>query len=154
MNCHLMEKVSQLIDGELSPAEAATTRAHIAVCEECQRTRADFLRLQREIKSCDLQLEPFATTRAMRTVFGARAAPFWKKRIAIPIPVMAMLLISMVAMGLWGGFLRSHPSRQTPKVRPAPAEAKPQHPLDLSRFDHGERAVVIKVRQTETFRDQ
>lgn len=155
MNCHLMEKVSQLIDGELSPAEAATTRAHIAVCEVCQRAQADFLRLQREIKTCDLQLEPFGTARAMRSVFGALEAPFWRKRIAIPIPVLAMLLISIVAMGLWGGLLRSQaPATQAAKVRPAPAEAKPQDTLDLSRFDHGERAAVIKVRQTETFRDQ
>ena len=155
MGCHLIEKVSQLIDGELGPAEAASTSAHINSCEACQRAQADFLRLQREIKACDVQLDTFTTTHAMRNVLNALDAPFWRKRITIPIPVMAMLLISIVAMGLWGGFLRSQtPATQTAKVRPAPAEAKPQHTLDLSRFDHGERAVVIKVRQTATFRDQ
>ena len=153
MDCHLMEMVSQLIDGELSPAEAATTRAHIAVCEACQRAQVDFQRLQREIKACDVQLETFATDRAMRNVFSALKVPFWKTRIAIPIPIMAVLLISFVALALWGGFLRSHaPATQKVNVRLAPAATTPQ--LDLSRFDHGERAAVMKVRQTETFRDQ
>ncbi|HKR58183.1 MAG TPA: zf-HC2 domain-containing protein [Pyrinomonadaceae bacterium] len=155
MDCPLMEKVSQLIDGELSSSEAATTRAHITVCEACQRAHSDFQRLQREIKASDVQLETFTTDRAMRKVLGALEVPFWRRRIAVPIPVLAMLSISIVAMGFWGGFLRSQTAgTQTAKVRPAPAEAKPQDTLDLSHFDHGKRATVIKVSRTETFRHQ
>lgn len=50
MNCSLAEKVSMLIDGELSEPESLQVRAHIAGCAECRNLEKDFLFFREQIK--------------------------------------------------------------------------------------------------------
>jgi len=42
MSCNYTEKVSSLIDGELSAAEARDIERHLLNCAECEQQRADF----------------------------------------------------------------------------------------------------------------
>ena len=49
MNCSFTEKISSLIDGELSPAEAREVERHLLTCGECEQLRADFLNLRSQI---------------------------------------------------------------------------------------------------------
>jgi hypothetical protein len=49
MSCELTEKISLLIDGELSASEARTVERHLHDCLECQDARADFLNLRSQL---------------------------------------------------------------------------------------------------------
>ncbi len=42
MSCDYTEKISQLIDGELAPAEAREVERHLLSCADCEQVRADF----------------------------------------------------------------------------------------------------------------
>jgi hypothetical protein len=49
MTCELAEKVSQLIDGELTSLEAREVERHLLSCSACQEVRTDFLSLRSRI---------------------------------------------------------------------------------------------------------
>src|SRR6185436_14604437 len=51
MTCSFTEKISSLIDGELSPAEAREVERHLVTCAQCEEARADFLSLRSQIAS-------------------------------------------------------------------------------------------------------
>jgi negative regulator of sigma E activity len=49
MTCEQTEKISLLIDGELSATEAREIERHLVGCGQCQHARADFLKLRSQI---------------------------------------------------------------------------------------------------------
>ena len=51
MSCSFTEKISLLIDGELSAAEARDVERHLVTCMQCAEARADFLSLRSQINS-------------------------------------------------------------------------------------------------------
>jgi len=51
MSCRFTEKISSLIDGELSAAEARAVEGHLLTCVQCEEARADFLSLRSQIVS-------------------------------------------------------------------------------------------------------
>ncbi|HSE16736.1 MAG TPA: zf-HC2 domain-containing protein [Pyrinomonadaceae bacterium] len=76
MNCNFTEKISSLIDGELSTAEAREVERHLAGCGECQQVRADFLNLRSQIISFESSLEPAVQNRALKKILVTpRRAP-------------------------------------------------------------------------------
>lgn len=148
MDCHWSQKVSQLIDEELSPEQAAETRIHLSECEDCHQAYDDFVQLQQELRGHDFQIDPFARERVLRKAFASHAPPFWRRKVALPVPVMALMLVAVVCLGLWLAFRRPQ-TPELPTVRTIPAAKTPQT-FDLTRFDHGKRATIEKVKQTET----
>jgi hypothetical protein len=91
MSCNFTEKISSLIDGELSTAEAREVERHLIGCNECQEVRADFLNLRSQITGFETSLEPAVQNRALKKIlatprrapargftwgFGAQAAAF------------------------------------------------------------------------------
>ena len=154
MNCDFTEKISQLIDDELSEEEAKGARAHLATCVACQSIHEDFLRLRSEIKSYDATSDLIAQHHALRRILASDKPPFWKRSIALPVPAFALLLMAVVSLGLWLAFLRPSTSTKTEKntervlTAPAPAQKDAQGALDLARFDRGERASIYKTRRT------
>jgi len=91
MNCSFTEKISSLIDGELSTSEAREVERHLVGCTDCQQVRADFLNLRSQISSFETSLEPAVQNRALKKIlatprrapargftwgFGAQAAAF------------------------------------------------------------------------------
>ncbi|HEY4426498.1 MAG TPA: zf-HC2 domain-containing protein [Pyrinomonadaceae bacterium] len=91
MTCSFTEKISSLIDGELSTAEAREVERHLIGCSECQEVRADFLNLRSQISGFETSLEPAVQNRALKKIlathrrapargfawgFGAQAAAF------------------------------------------------------------------------------
>lgn len=154
MNCDFTEKISLLIDDELSDAEATEVTAHLAVCHTCRRSREDFLRVRSEIKSYASAPDFVAQRRALLQILASEKTPLWRRRIALPAPVFALLLLALIALGVWAASVR--------RAAPAEAERKPgrvltlpvpaqdsQNGIDLARFDRGERAAIYKVRRTE-----
>ena len=76
MNCSFTEKISSLIDGELSPAEAREVERHLVTCSECELLRADFLNLRSQLTSFETSLEPQVQNRALKKILaGPRRAP-------------------------------------------------------------------------------
>jgi len=76
MNCSFTEKISSLIDGELSTAEAREVERHLIGCTECQEVRADFLNLRSQISGFETSLEPAVQNRALKKILATpRRAP-------------------------------------------------------------------------------
>jgi hypothetical protein len=76
MNCSFTEKISSLIDGELSTTEAREVERHLIGCTECQEVRADFLNLRSQIAGFETSLQPAVQNRALKKILSTpRRAP-------------------------------------------------------------------------------
>jgi negative regulator of sigma E activity len=76
MSCTFTEKISSLIDGELSTAEAREVERHLLGCGECQQVRADFLNLRSEIVNFESSIQPEVQNRALKKILATpRRAP-------------------------------------------------------------------------------
>jgi len=70
MNCGFTEKISSLIDGELSPAEAREVERHLLTCMRCAEARADFLSLRNQISSFEGSLPGMVQNRALAKILA------------------------------------------------------------------------------------
>ena len=70
MTCSFTEKISSLIDGELSTAEAREVERHLIGCNECQEVRADFLNLRNQLAGFETSLEPTVQNRALKKILS------------------------------------------------------------------------------------
>jgi len=70
MNCSFTEKISSLIDGELSAVEAREVERHLLDCNDCQQLRADFLNLRTHITGFETSLQPEVQNRALKKILG------------------------------------------------------------------------------------
>ncbi len=158
MDCELTEKVSLLLDAELTPQETLRVKEHILVCPACRQAQSDFLRLRRELKAYEFQSQPFARARMLAHILKGEKPPLWRRRVSIPVPLMTLLLAIVVGLGVWSAVLRrasraaqstGAPQVATPvKVLPAQAEVAAQgRGVDFSLYDHGGRAAIYKVRR-------
>ena len=76
MNCSFTEKISSLIDGELSTAEAREVESHLLGCSDCQHVRADFLNLRTQIARFETSPQPAVQNRALKKILSTpRRAP-------------------------------------------------------------------------------
>ena len=76
MNCIFTEKVSSLIDGELSQTETREVERHLMSCAGCQEMRADFLNLRSRITNFETSLQPTVQNRALKKILATqRRAP-------------------------------------------------------------------------------
>lgn len=70
MSCNFTEKISSLIDGELTQAEAREVERHLLNCGECEQLRADFLNLRSEIAGFETSLQPVVQNRALKKILS------------------------------------------------------------------------------------
>ena len=70
MSCDFTEKISQLIDGELSEVEARDVQRHLTQCGACQEARADFLSFRSEISNYNPSLHPTSQADALKRILG------------------------------------------------------------------------------------
>ena len=75
MNCSFTERISSLIDGELSTPEAREVERHLLSCSECQQVRADFLNLRSQIAGFETSLQPTVQNRALKKILATRRTP-------------------------------------------------------------------------------
>lgn len=71
MSCDFTEKISSLIDGELSQSEAREVERHVLHCGECEQLRADFLNLRSQIASFETSVQPVVQNRALKKILSA-----------------------------------------------------------------------------------
>jgi predicted anti-sigma-YlaC factor YlaD len=159
MDCEFTEKVSLLLDAELTPDDALRVKEHISVCPACQQAQSDYLSLRREIKAYDFQPQPrpFAQQRTLARILNKGKLPLWRRRVSMPVPLMALLLAVVVGLGVWSVALRraskvaqskDATEKATPvKGLPAQTEVSEDGGVDFSHYDHGERAAIYKVRR-------
>ena len=104
MNCSFTEKVSSLIDGELSAVEAREVERHLPGCNECQQLRADFLNLRTHIAGFETALKPEVQNRALKKILGTDrhvpAARGLRWSFGTPAIAFATLLIAAAIIGL------------------------------------------------------
>lgn len=72
MSCSFTEKVSSLIDGELSATETREVERHLLSCSECQQLRSDFLNLRSQITNFETSLQPEVQNRALKKILATR----------------------------------------------------------------------------------
>jgi Putative zinc-finger len=70
MSCDFTEKISQLIDGELSEVEGREVQRHLTQCAACQEARADFLSFRSEISNYNPSLHPALQADALKRILG------------------------------------------------------------------------------------
>src|SRR3954447_1392589 len=100
MDCKFAEKISLLIDNELPAEDAQQVKAHLSNCAECREVEKDFLFFRRQIKE-SVSESVRAAESAQMPFADSRKIPFWKKRVLLPTPVFALLLLLLAAFGIW-----------------------------------------------------
>lgn len=145
MSCDFTEEVSLLVDGELSPHEAARLRTHIDGCAACKQAHEAFLLLRQELRSYEWTPDPHAQSNALAAILdshtrtGETAAPSrgrisgWFGSLVETFGVRGPRLAHAAALGLiliatalglrW--FIASRtPSRTTQTEAPVAANTK------------------------------
>jgi len=116
MTCSFTEKISSLIDGELSTTEAREVERHLLDCSECQEVRADFLNLRSQIASFETSLQPAVQNRALKKILSTpRRTPARGLRWSFGTPAVAFAALVIVAaiIGLMYRSSSTNPTEQT-----------------------------------------
>jgi hypothetical protein len=154
MDCKFTENISLLMDGELSSDQIPEVQAHLSSCTICQQAQGDFLLLRQKIQGYRHEPDANVQRQVLRNILGKERVPFWRRKISLPVPALALMALLFVALGLWAVSLRASKMPQpTATVRPAKPSGNPapqENALDLSRFDKGERAIIYTARRTST----
>jgi negative regulator of sigma E activity len=87
MDCNWTEKISLLIDGELSTQEAGAVERHIADCKACQHAREDFLLMRHQINSFRAEPNLIAQRQALKNILGdpraaSKSVGGWRERVS------------------------------------------------------------------------
>ena len=102
MNCNFTEKISSLIDGELTQAEAREVERHLLSCADCEQLRADFLNLRSQIAGFETPVQPAVQNRALKKILSReRRVPArgWKWGFGTQAVAFATLLIVGAIIG-------------------------------------------------------
>lgn len=175
MDCKEFRELLDLyVDGELSPEAVLAAQTHLEGCAGCRRVEQQLLLLRRAVRRVVKEPEPPAelvlkVSRIARpawlrfitrllparqsTLKGARAGvPLWRRKIALPAPAFALLLIVMLALGVMLITKRNAPPANKTGARtvePAPPRPTASGELNLAQFDRGGRATIYTVRLSE-----
>ena len=131
MSCSFTEKISSLIDGELSTAEAREVERHLLTCRECEQLRADFLNLRSEITSFETSLQPEVQNRALQKILARpRRAPVRGLQWNFGTTALgfAMLLIVAAVIGFFAYQNQSEHKEVAVVQTPSPAPAATVEP--------------------------
>jgi len=141
MTCGFTEKISSLIDGELSRAEAREVERHLLTCAQCEEARADFLNLRCQISNFEPSLPGEVQNRALakiltearreRTASGIGFGRKWNwgyGAVAFASIAIVALIIGVIGLNFYRRPLEVAVQSPTPlpsaTVEPSP-EAKP-----------------------------
>ena len=130
MMCDCTEKISLLVDGELSASDAREVERHLLTCAECQRTRADFLSVRSELSAFRSSAPQIALRKELARILGPGATELpaapRKRSFAWsfgPAAAFATLIIASAVIALL--FVRPF-TKQQPMDTGAVATASPQ----------------------------
>ena len=142
MDCNYTEKISALIDGEVSAAERGELERHVLSCVECQEAKADFLSLRTQISDFRIPFEPVAQREALARILGNKnggaSGSGWRWLLNPAVAGVAALLIVAVVVGLLL-YPRSKPAPQIPEEQVANNQRKKPTPTPTSSPAEGAR---------------
>jgi len=121
---HLGQRISALIDGELSDAERDRVLTHLAGCDECRQEAVALRALKQRMHSLGEAMVDAALTgrlMAMATPGEPGRAP-WRPRPAFPgarLLTAGLLASAMTGLGATAFFAGGEPQAPGPKVTPA-----------------------------------
>src|ERR671927_877860 len=161
MDCKEFQgRLDLYVDGELPAESAEEMREHLKTCASCARAEAGLRRLRDSLKRVvnrhepppGLELTVLRPARGGRrseraaaggkTVEGRRVwAHLWGARVVVPLPFLALLIVSVFALAGWLAFARGASKRA------APVASEQSDGFDLSRYYGGERASIRVVRR-------
>ena len=124
MSCSFTEKVSSLIDGELSVTETREVERHLLSCIECQQMRADFLNLRSQITSFETSLQPEVQNRALKKILATSERRVPARGLQWSFGTQAIAFASLVIVAAIIGaliYLNSNTSEQHTAVAVAPS---------------------------------
>lgn len=151
MNCDKTEKISEMIDGELSPEETEELARHIENCVLCESARNDFLFFREQIKSL-AEVSPSSVRQNTGQWLWKR---FFKKRLEIsfPVPVFALSLLIISVLGLWAWSASRKGLPETSLTESKKQIQKNNYPdsqnmaeTSLARFDGGGRVEIYTIK--------
>jgi Putative zinc-finger len=157
MNCNFTEKISSLIDGELTPAEAREVEQHVLNCGECEQLRADFLNLRSQIASAETLSQPAVQNRALKKILsGERRVPVLQWGFGTQAVVFATLLIFGAIIGLLlyqrantrGPVSKDQVAIQTPSPVPSPSVETPGEQTTPNKDDKDDKETTSPRRTT------
>jgi hypothetical protein len=138
MSCRFTEKISSLIDGELSPAEAREVEGHLLTCTQCDDARADFLSLRSQIISFEATQPGAVENRALAKILSNGSRKEAQKKFGFGwrwnLGAGALALASLAIIALMIGLNSSQPNlphvavntvAPTPVSTPTPEPQKP-----------------------------
>jgi negative regulator of sigma E activity len=135
MDCNYTEKISALIDGELSPVETNELELHVLSCAACREAKADFLSLRSQINDFPVSFEPVAQREALARILGKNkgvaSGPGWRWVFNPAVAGVAAMLIVAVVIGLLL-YPRTKPTTQTPEEVVADNQRKKPAPTPTS----------------------
>jgi anti-sigma factor RsiW len=157
MDCKYTENISLLMDGELSDEQAREVRLHLSACAICRQAQEDFQLLRQEIQGYQGEFDSSAQGQRLRRLLGdasrlkSERLPFWRRKIALPVPALAFIALLFVALSLWVIYRRAdRPPQQSYVIAPGKVDKASGNPFDVSRFDKGARAVIYTARRAST----
>ena len=137
MNCGFTEKISSLIDGELSLAEAREVERHLLGCAQCEEARADFLNLRSQISGFEASLPGEVQNRELAKILSKPTASGPRLRLSWNwgYGAVALASIAIVALIIGLSFYQRPPEEvaskspvpvPSPTVAPSPEPDTPQ----------------------------
>jgi len=130
MMCECAEKISLLVDGELSANETKEVERHLLSCAECQQARAHFLNVRSELSAFRSTAPQVALRNELAKILaaGSLQSPFAPRRKSFarrlgPVAAFATLIIASAVIALI--FVRSS-NKQPAVVSQVAAKPSPQ----------------------------
>jgi hypothetical protein len=152
MNCSFTEKISLLIDGELSPVEAREVESHLLSCAQCAEARADFLNLRSQISSFEASLPPVVQNRALAKILvsgGRKKAASglgfgWRWNWGYSAAALASIAIMALIIGVISYRAPEEVAIQSPAPVPSPTverspEAKPSPEAESPKTEKNDK---------------
>ena len=152
MNCDCTEKISQLIDGELSAAEERELERHLINCSECQAVKNDFLTFRNQLSEFPIPYNPMAQREALDRILGTAkpveksGALGWRWVLnpafaAVASLVLVGAIIALLVYPRWRGREIENPQvadRRSPRATASPAtgvNGRADNPRETQRND-------------------
>jgi anti-sigma factor RsiW len=98
MNCDSMPDVSALLDGELDAEAASRVRLHLERCVKCRSFVSEVDELRRTVTPPPVDASRAAS--ALRHIQSTGQPAIWRRRVAVPAPILFAALILFVALAI------------------------------------------------------
>jgi len=145
MKEHDPELISCYVDDELQPSERERLERHFESCVDCRSTRDALRGLGSRLSAPEARRDVVGERRALARVLsrGRDSA----RGVTLSKPALAALAVVLLATGASIGLLRA-PRPPSPLQHVDAPSRTTEDAIDISRFDGGQRLVVV-VRKTD-----